>query len=59
MSTLMVLIMEHMNLNLMEIGYMYTIPEKRMERSLHIPLIMSFLTMKAIHTETQLAFDAS
>ena len=51
--------MEHMNLNSMVFGYMCIIPEKRMERSLHIPLIMSFLIMKAIHTETQLVFDAS
>ena len=51
--------MERMNLNLMEIGYMYTIPEKRMERSLHIPLIMNCRHMKAIHIETQLVFDAS
>lgn len=46
-----------MNLNLMATGYMYIIQEKRMERSLAIPLTMICQLMRVIHIEAQLVFD--
>ena len=53
----MAFIMGLMNLNLMATGYMYITQEKRMERSLAIPLTMICQLMRVIHIEAQLVFD--
>jgi len=48
--------MEHMNWSLMGIGYMYIIQERRMERSLPIPLTTNLQTM-IIHGEARPVSD--